>query len=122
MDTYQIKNYILAFIKQSQAFKDNSNIDALIDENLQEMGFLNNGIIALTEATKATNATIVALQKAFGFLNYAFVDIDKLQAQIEVYENQKALAETQRDRRSELDNFLSGLDPEMLLTEIINNQ
>lgn len=122
METYKIKNYILAFIKQSQAFKDNGNVDSLIDENLQEMGYLNKGIVKIIEAVKATNATKIALEKAFSFLNSAFVDIENLDKNIEIYENEKKLAEKEVTKRNELDTFLSGLNPEMLLNEIINNQ
>ena len=122
MEIYQIKNYILAFIKQSQAYKDNGNVDSLIDENLQEMGYLNKGIVKIIEAVKATNATKIALEKAFGFLNGAFIDTETLDKHIEICENEKKLAEKETAKRNELDTFLSGLDPEMLLTEIFNNQ
>ena len=67
METYKIKNYILAFIKQSQTFKNNGNADSLIDENLQEINYLNKGIVSIIEAIKATKATKIALEKAFGF-------------------------------------------------------
>ena len=117
METYKIKNYILAFIKQSQAFKDNGNVDSLIDENLQEMGYLNKGIVKIIEAVKATNATKIALEKAFGFLNGAFIDMQNLENQIEICENEKKLAEKEVAKRHELDTFLATLDPEMLLSE-----
>jgi len=122
METYKIKNYILAFILNSQAFKDNGNVDYLIDENLQEINYLNKGIISIIEAVKATNATKIALQKAFGFLNGAFIDMEILDKQIEICENEKKLAEKEVANRSKLDAFLATLDPEMLLSEIINNQ
>jgi hypothetical protein len=122
METYKIKNYILAFIKQSQTFKNNGNADSLIDENLQEINYLNKGIVSIIEAIKATKATKIALEKAFGFLNGAFIDMQNLENQIEICENEKKLAEKEATKRHELDSFLATLSPEMALSEIINNQ
>jgi hypothetical protein len=122
METYKIKNYILAFILNSQAFKDNSNVDSLIDENLQEINYLNKGMVSIIEAIKATNATKIALEKAFGFLNGAFIDMQNLENQIKICENEKKLAEKEAAKRHELDTFLATLSPEMLLSETISNQ
>jgi hypothetical protein len=122
METYKIKNYILAFIKNSQSYKENSSVDSLIDENLQEINYLNKGMVSIIEAVKATNATKTALEKAFGFLNGAFIDTEILDKQIEICENEKKLAEKEATKKHELDTFLATLDPKMLLSEIINNQ
>lgn len=112
------KNFILDLIKKSQAYKDNGNVDSLIDENLQEISYLNNGIIAITQAQKAISATMVAFDKAFSLLNSAFLDIQTLQSQIDVCETEKAMAEKEAKRRGELGDFLYNLDSEMKLADL----